>query len=376
VTATAAATTPTAADHVLIVDDSPSNRKVAAGHLRAAGYRVSAVESGEEALALLLRTAGAPADDIDLVLLDVLMPGLGGFETCRRIRATPSIASIPVLFLTALGDRGTTQPAIDAGGDDLLPKPFGHAELLLRVRALIRHARQGRQLAAQNEAMRRISQMIVHDLRSPTSAIMANADYLADAQLSGEFGEAVADITTAAAHLDRTMRDLLDLSTAEDVGIEAKHNDVDLQSLITDVAAVARGTARNKHIQLACDVRVPRMVGDRDLLRRLLQNLIHNAIKHAPTRSTVTIETVPDDDGGVLLRVLDAGRGVPPADVERIFDRYVSTGSYGLGLAFCRLVAETHGGRIWVEPRQPTGATFCVRIPALAVAEEPRRIFS
>lgn len=363
----------TTPEHILIVDDSPANRKVAAGHLRAAGYRVSAVESGEDALSRLAQLT--PDDDVDLVLLDVLMPGLGGFETCRRIRATPSIADIPVLFLTALGDRGTTQPAIEAGGDDLLPKPFGHAELLLRVRALIRQARQARQLAAQNEAMRRISQMIVHDLRSPTSAIMANAEFLADANLTGDFGDAVADITTAAAHLDRTMRDLLDLSTAEDVGIEAHHNHVDLDALITDVAAVARGTARGKNIVIATDVRAPKIVGDRDLLRRLLQNLIHNAIKHAPSRSTVTIETTADSEG-TLLRVLDTGRGVPAADAERIFDRYVSTGSYGLGLAFCRLVAETHSGKIWVEPRQPSGAAFCVRIPPLVAVEEPRRIFS
>src|SRR5439155_792006 len=112
-------------DRVLVVDDSAHNRLVATGHLEAAGFEIVEAVSGEQALEILVR------ERIDLVVLDVLMPGIGGFETCRRIRKTPAIAEIPVLFLTALGDRETTSPALEAGGDDLLPKPFHRPELLL-----------------------------------------------------------------------------------------------------------------------------------------------------------------------------------------------------------------------------------------------------
>ena len=125
---------------VLVVDDSAQNRLVATGHLEHAGYEVVAVASGEAALGYLGEHA------VDLVVLDVLMPGLGGFETCRRIRAAPTLAQTPVLFLTALGDRETTEPALEAGGDDLLPKPFNRTELLLRVRSLIRQHRAAREL--------------------------------------------------------------------------------------------------------------------------------------------------------------------------------------------------------------------------------------
>ena len=121
---------------VLVVDDSAQNLLVASRHLEAAGYRVLTASSGEHALELLA------TNHPDLIILDVLMPGMGGFETCRRIRATPRIASMPIMFLTALGDRDATAPALDAGGDDLLPKPFTRAELLLRVRALIRQHRR------------------------------------------------------------------------------------------------------------------------------------------------------------------------------------------------------------------------------------------
>ena len=345
-------------DHVLVVDDSPQNRLVATGHLRTAGYRVTAVESGEQALAELARGSS------DLVVLDVLMPGLGGYETCRRIRATPSIADVPVLLLTALGDLGTAQPAIEAGADDLLSKPFNHTELLLRVRALIRQRRQSRLLAAQNEAMRRISQMIVHDLRGPTTAIIANAEALRDARLPGDHGDAVHDIAVASAHLNRTIHDLLDLSTAEDVGLEARMAEVELDELAADVATTLRGAGRWKNVRIACDVRVRRLVADRELVRRMLQNLVHNAIKHAPPNSEVTIEATARGDA-VMLRVLDCGPGVPPETVETIFERYVSSGSHGLGLAFCRLVANAHDGDIWVEPREPHGAAFCVLIPQI-----------
>jgi len=127
---------------ILVADDSDANRMVAAGHLEAAGYDTVAVASGEEALELLATQRPA------MVVLDVLMPGLGGLETCRRIRATPELAELPVLFLTALGDRDVTGPALDAGADDLLAKPFHRGELLLRVQALLRHARVVRELRA------------------------------------------------------------------------------------------------------------------------------------------------------------------------------------------------------------------------------------
>ncbi|MCW5801722.1 MAG: hybrid sensor histidine kinase/response regulator [Deltaproteobacteria bacterium] len=346
-------------EHVLVVDDSPQNRMVAVGHLEVAGYRVTSVASGEEALAALA------LERPDLVLLDVVMPGIGGYETCRRIRATPELADLPVLFLTALGDRGTTQPAIDAGADDLLAKPFNHAELLLRIRALIRLRKQQRQLAHQHEQLRRIGQMIVHDLRGPTGAILLNAELLVDdPDLTGVCREAAHDIAVAAQGLERTIRSLLDLSSAEDVGLEANLEELDVAALAADVVTALRAAGRAREIALAVDVGAgaSSLVADRELVRRLLENLVHNALKHAPPRTEVRIAAHRDGDDTVL-QVLDEGPGVPAGDRERIFDRYVSRGSYGLGLAFCRMVAQVHGGRIWVEGRTPTGAAFCVRIP-------------
>ena len=364
-------------ERVLVADDSPQNRTIAIGHLQNAGYQVIAVGSGEEALEVLAR------ETIDLVVLDVVMPGIGGFETCRRIRATPAIAHLPVLFLTAMGDREATGPALETGADDLLPKPIQRAELILRARALIRQRKTTakleetlRALAEQNETRRRLevdkrkmSQLIVHDLRGPLGAVMANAE-LARQTARGEQAEMLDDMLVAIRQLDQTSRDLLDLSRAEDGELSARFERFSMPELAAEVASTMRGMARWTGIEfdVAVATGTDRVVADRELTRRMLQNLVHNAVKHAPHGTAVRIEAGLDCEG-LVLRVVDDGPGVPPDEVERIFERYVTldddparSGSHGLGLAFCRLAAEAQGGRIWVEERG-SGASFCVRIP-------------
>jgi signal transduction histidine kinase len=370
-------------DRVLVVDDSAQNRLVARGHLEAAGYEVAEADSGERALELLER-----GERVDLVILDVLMPGIGGFATCRRIRTTPAIAETPVLFLTALGDREATTPALEAGGDDLLPKPFHRAELLLRCRALIRQRETTRQLryaldelTAQNEQLRRaehdkqrISQLIVHDLKGPIGAALANADLLLR-RVPPEHVEMIEDIRIAMQQLDRTARGLLDLSRAETGDLEPDRESFAFADLASEVAAAMRGLARWSDVTIELDVHDgTTVVADRELMRRLLQNLVHNALKHAPRNSKVTIASHADREG-LLVCVIDRGPGVPADDVARIFEPGVTLEgtparktSHGLGLAFCRLAAEAHGGRVWVEQPGPDGAgiMFCVRIPQAA----------
>ena len=354
-------------DRVLVVDDSPQNRMVAVGHLEAAGYEVDAVETGEEALAYLADNRS------DLILLDVLMPGIGGFETCRRIKAMPQATGVPVLFLTALGDREATQPALDAGGDDLLAKPFNRAELLLRVRALIRQRRQAEELAAQNQQLRklehdkrRVTQLVVHDLKGPATALLANSELLRAAKLESDLAEIVDDLAVAASTLDRTVRNLLDLSRADDVGLDVHIEALELPQLVEDVAGSLRGLGKLNQVGIVTDLGVDRLVGDHELIRRMLQNLVHNAVRLSARGTEVRIRALPDA-GAVLLRVEDQGPGVPEGEAERIFDPYVSRdrpgGGHGLGLVFCRLAAEAHGGRIWVEPGAPRGSAFCVRLP-------------
>jgi two-component system, sensor histidine kinase and response regulator len=372
-------------ERVLVVDDSEANRLVATGHLEAAGYEVVAVECGEDALVVLQDA------HIDLVVLDVLMPGLGGFATCRRIRMTPAVAETPVLFLTALGDREATQPALDAGGDDLLAKPFLRAELLLRVKSLIRSRRTTdelrqalRALADQNEQLRRVehdkrkmSELIIHDLKGPITGVMANAELLRDAVDMEEVLQITEEIVVAASVMDRTARDLLDLSRAEEGTLQPSIEPFDLAELATEVVASLGGLARWSGLTIELDIGVKTAIADRELTRRILANLVHNAVKYAPHGTGIQIAARRDADE-LELRVSDDGPGVPVDEAEHIFARGVTlateptrSGSHGLGLAFCLLATEAHGGKIWVEARLPHGASFCVRIPQPAAASEP-----
>jgi signal transduction histidine kinase len=375
---------------VLVVDDNLQNREVAEGHLVGAGYQAVQAESGEEALVRL--AAGEPP--IDLVLLDVLMPGLDGFETCRRIRALPGGTRLPVLFLTALGDLGTHKAALDSGADDFLTKPINRTELLIRVRSLLRikalsdeQTRHLGVISSQRDALleaqrqkEELTALIIHDLKNPLSSILSNVQYaLAQESLGAEERDSLRDVLRASQSMVRMVMNLLDVSRSEDGALVPHLTDFELPALLGEVSSEMSRRIEDKEQRLdlgvAPDVRVVR--ADRDLVRRILENLVDNAYKYGPRRATIRIEAAlraPESGGApdtVELRVRDQGEGVPLAFREKIFEKYARVGgraahevrnSHGLGLVFCRRAVEVHGGEIWVEENQGRGSCFCVRL--------------
>jgi two-component system sensor histidine kinase/response regulator len=373
---------------VLVVDDNFQNREVAEGHLVGAGYQAVQAESGEEALARLA------TERPDLILLDVLMPGLDGFETCRRIRALPGGADIPVLFLTALGDLGTHKAALDSGADDFLTKPINRTELLIRVRSLLRikalSDAQTRNLAVisrQRDALvqaqrqkEELTALIVHDLKNPLSSILSNVEYaLGQSTLGGDERDSLRDVLRASQSMVRMVMNLLDISRSEDGALVPHMTEFQLDGLLREVSSEMERRIEDKQQKLelvvAPDVRA--MTADRDLLRRILENLIDNAYKYGPRRATIRIEAalLPRGGDGVAdtleLRVRDQGEGIPLAFREKIFEKYARVdgrsahevrNSHGLGLVFCRRAVEIHGGEIWVEENPARGSCFCVRL--------------
>ena len=376
--------------NVLVVDDNFQNREVAEGHLVGAGYQAVQAESGEQALALL--EGGAPWPD--LILLDVLMPGLDGFETCRRIRALPGGMNVPILFLTALGDLGTHKAALDSGADDFLTKPINRTELLIRVRSLLRikalSDEQARNLAvisqqrdALVEAQRQkeeLTALIVHDLKNPLSSILSNVQFaLSQEGLGGEERESLRDVLRASQSMVRMVLNLLDISRSEDGALEPHMSQFDLGGLLGEVVSEMERRIEDKEqtlkLTVAPDVTI--MKADRDLVRRILENLIDNAYKYGPRRATIHVEAalVPPEGGGppstVELRVRDQGEGIPAAYRQKIFEKYARVqgrsahevrNSHGLGLVFCRRAVDVHGGEIWVEENATRGSCFCVRL--------------
>lgn len=348
---------------MLIVDDSGPSRSFAVRQARAVGHHVVEASSGHEALLAFGR------EHFDIVVLDVQMPELDGFETCRLIRTMAGGAELPVVFMTGLDDPSTIESAIAVGADDILIKPFRGGELELRTRALLRtyttlrNERAAREelerLAAQKDAL---AEFLVHDLKSPLASVAFTLHDLIDDPAAEACLPSLRSCLSATDTASRMVMNLLDLSGA--VRLEAHPTACSVEALLAHVRdrfAVRleiRGTA------LVTRTTAPTMWADNDLLRRIAENLVDNALRYAPSGSRVDVEVEPHD-GGAMLTITDRGPGVPIAHRERVFDRFVQLdphashrASRGLGLAFCRVAVEAHGGRIWVEDAPGGGARF------------------
>lgn len=390
---------------ILVVDDNEANRALAKDTLEDEGYQVVLAESGGRGLELF--ESAAP----DCVILDVRMPDMDGFVVCERLRAMPRGPETPVVFLTALRDVDTFDRALRAGGDDFLTKPVRPTELVIRVqtalqlRRLRSEAREhfGILKKQRDDLMRlqlqkeRLMAFVVHDLKNPVNSMDLYAQLLLREKSTSESArEAGAQIRMAARQLSRMILNLLDLSKADEGKLEPKWTSLRLPDVVGAVLADLEATAQNHRVTLRSVINSDTLEGDEDLIRRMLANLVENAIRHSPPDGTVTVCTHREGDD-VILAVADSGSGIPVELRERIFDPFVqleaesgaTRGGRGLGLAFCKLVAEAHGGGIEVGdaevppsgPPESTsakkvsrGASFRVRLPSVgpAAAAGPR----
>jgi two-component system sensor histidine kinase/response regulator len=364
---------------ILVVDDTAENRALAQATLEDEGYVVVLASSGEEGIAAF------EAERPDCILLDVRMPGTDGFAVCSRVRELPGGADTPIVFLTALRDVDTFDRALRAGGDDFLTKPVRPTELVVRVQAALKIRRMSAELREHYELVRRqrddlmrlqlqkerLSAFVVHDLKNPINSMDLNAQLLLRHPEVGASARApVLRIRNEARSLLRLVLNLLDISKSEEGQLAPRPTDVDLDALVAEILEAHEVKARDMEVVLRCAIEVRSIVADVDLLRRVIENLLDNAIRHAPERSEVRI-TATKCEGAVEIRVADAGPGISPEMREKIFERFVQVESgehvvprigHGLGLAFSKLAIEAHGGTIWVEEGKP-GTVFCVRLP-------------
>lgn len=223
------------------------------------------------------------------------------------------------------------------------------------------------------EQKRQLSDLIVHDLKSPLTAIGFNAGFLVDVT-EGELHDAATGVVEAADRMLDLITNLMDMSRGEHGELVARRTEVDVDALIVSTCAATsrRASARGCAVIAAGELGGTTATADPDLIRRMLDNLVDNALRYSPAGASVRVEA-KRSDGELELRVRDEGQGVPAAAQTRIFDRAFQLDdakndrtTRGLGLSFCRMAAEAHGGRIWVEDNVPCGATFVVRIPRAA----------
>lgn len=364
--------------HILVVDDAPQNRLLAEARLSGAGYRVTQAESGEAAIAAFEREVP------DLVLLDVRMPGLDGFETLERLRALPHGPNVPVVFLTAFDDEDTHRRALAAGVDDFLSKPLRPTELLIRVRSLLRLSTAMHKLhdshalvSAQRDALlharqlrERLSAFIVHDLKIPLQNISAATEVVQRRAENDGVQRAAGMIQRGCTDMNRMVLDLLDVARAEDGHLTVQKTDFDLRSLLDDVVErtrATRGQGATVRLETMYDLEDPRIQGDPELLRRVIENLLDNAFRYSPAQSSIRVSAAKRQ-GQIDILVRDEGPGIPEEHRERVFDMYErleerrDRSGRGLGLVFCRAAVEAHGGAIWIDPPDGRGAVFHVRL--------------
>jgi len=362
---------------VLVVDDNEQNRALVEATLADEGYRVVLAASGREALVAI------EEQSFGCVLLDVRMPEMSGFEVCRRMRASPRAADTAIVFLTALRDVETFDAALEAGGDDFLTKPLRPAELLVRVQAALELRRLSAEnrgyyalLREQRDALMRLqlqkdelTAFLVHDLKNPVNALDMHAQLLLrDKALADPARESARAIRQEARRLNQLISNMLDIGKAEAGELAVRRTSIDVSALVEDVLAEFRMRAEAKEVSFSTSIEPGTLHADAELIRRVLENLLDNALRHAPSGSSISLR-YERTALGPELRVGDRGPGVPDDMRVHVFERFVQAASanpqragHGLGLAFCRLAVAEHGGAIWVEDGSP-GALFCMRLP-------------
>lgn len=368
------ASPPDTRHRILVVDDDESSRDIVQRTLNRE-YDVLTAESGPEGLDILER------EPIDLVLLDVLLPGERGVEVCRRVKTHPRGPYLPVILLTALNEQEDRNEGLAAGADDYLTKPFDRNELRLRVATFLRLREQDRTIRSQVEETRRLQalkddlvSLIAHDLRNPLLGIQGSLDLMqlqVDTCDRATLGRRVENALTSTQELRTILDGLLDIRQLEDARFPIERVPTRLDEILKAVMASLEGASKSKAVTLVLEVTGDSTaLVDIGLFRRAAANLLSNAIRHGPRASTVEARILGLDTE-VRLEVADRGPGVPDELKGALFQKFggVEGGGgtrhrgHGLGLYLVRLVAEAHAGWVRMSDREGGGSVFAISLP-------------
>ena len=380
---------------ILVVDDAPENLTILAGILRE-DYRVRVATNGEKALAI-----ANSEDPPDLILLDVMMPGMSGHEVCRRLKAQEETSWIPIIFVTALEDAQDEKTGFDLGAADYITKPVQPIVVKARIKTQLALYQQERLLAQANKELAKATRLkdeflanMSHELRTPLNAILGMTEGLQEAVLgpiNDKQKNALQTIERSGSHLLELINDILDLAKVEAGKIELEIAPTSVHALCQASLTFIKQQALKKTIEVQSKIpdSLPPLMVDERRTRQVLINLLTNAVKFTPEGGRITLEVTYPSPGTIAaplptaenpaptappclrLAVIDTGIGIHPTKAKQLFRPFVqidnalnrqNTGT-GLGLALVKRIVEMHGGAVGLTSEEGKGSCFTVDLP-------------
>ncbi len=375
-------------DHelILIVDDEPGNLQLLGSFLKKNEYSVGVAQNGQQALDFVGKKVP------DMILLDVMMPNMDGFEVCRRLKVIDCMKEVPILFITALSDTESILKGFQAGGVDYINKPIVQEEVLARIGVQLSNKKLIRELSEANSDLQQLNQvknrflgMAAHDLRNPLGAIIGFSEFI----LEEEYGPVQEEqypilkrINSASQQMLNLVNDLLDVSVIESGNLQLQISKGSLKLLIEERVMLLEITAAKKEISLTVSSQTDENSEfDPERMAQVVDNLIGNAIKFSPKHSEIKVSLSEKSDQ-MAIEVRDSGPGISEEDQQKLFSNFQQLSAKatagekgtGLGLAICQKIVDVHQGEIIVDSQMGKGTAFIVMIPMLATQAEGRSV--
>ncbi len=348
---------------ILIVDDIPKNIQIVANILKRDNYNLFFASNGSSALEQIA------LNDFDLILLDIMMPDIDGFEVCKQVRNNSQTKDIPIIFLTAKTEAESIVKGFELGGQDYVTKPFNSMELLARVQTHLMLRKSQKQLKRSNKDLEQFAYIVSHDLKNPLNTMLGFLQLIQMDIENEEYSKLKEYIVLAfekGKYMNNLIDDLLEFSRLQRSKISLEF--IDLNEVVFRATGLLREIIKEKDAQINYN-ELPTIKSDRMQMTQLFQNLIGNAIKYCDKKPEITINATQDNQFH-LISIKDNGIGIAENKLENIFEvfqrvdhknkEYEGT---GIGLAICKKIVERHHGKIWASSDEGNGSTFWFTLP-------------
>lgn len=363
---------------LLVVDDVQTNVLLLKALLGKEGYGILVANNGQEALEVIRN------ENPDLILLDVMMPGMDGFKVAERLKSEEFRCEIPIIFLTALDDTQSIVNGFKLGVGDFISKPFRKEELMVRIKHQLSLVAARRIIEEKNEELRKtiagrdkMYSVIAHDLRSPMASMKMLLNTI---MMSVEKDKIDPDIFDMLEMSNKTSEEVFSLLdnllkwTKSQLGkLTVIPQKLDISELADGVVEVMNSVAEVKHIKLIrTDHESFFVYVDIEMIKSILRNLISNAVKFSNPDSEIKVG-IKAEDGKVIVSVTDSGKGIKKEDQHKLLKDSTHFTTYGtnseegsgLGLLLCRDFARKNGGELWFESEENLGSVFSFSLPQL-----------